>query len=69
MMYKNGYEHLAEALPKETRQKFLDLFKSGKSIGEAKDECGIEDVMVACAIINLNIDHYSSFGFVDKVGE
>lgn len=45
----------ALALPKETRQKFLDLMWQGKTLGEAQKECGIEELMVASSLIELNI--------------
>jgi hypothetical protein len=46
----------ALALPKETRQKFLDLMWQGKTVGEAQRECGIEELMVASALVCLNVE-------------
>lgn len=57
------YTALADELPKETHQKLLDGINSGMTIGEAKDFAEIEDTMVACNIINRNIQ---SFQWVRK---
>lgn len=52
--YVKESDDKARALPVETRQKFLNLINKGKTIGEAKKECGI-DLDTACGIININI--------------
>lgn len=52
---KKQYVDAAAKVPKETQQRFLDLLHAGKSIGEAKDACGITELMVACEIIDQNI--------------
>ncbi len=45
----------ARALPKETRQKFLDLMHSGMTLGESGRECGIS-FEASCGIMNENIE-------------
>ena len=45
----------AEALSQETRQKFMDLIWSGKSIGEARIELGIS-FDAANGIMQMNIE-------------
>mgnify|MGYP001613735339 FL=1 len=42
--------------PKETRQKLLDLIRSGKTLGEAGKECGLE-FDVYCQILTDNIEN------------
>ena len=44
----------AEALPQETRQKFLDLMWAGKTLGEAQRETGIS-FDAANGIVQMNI--------------
>jgi hypothetical protein len=39
--YKLKLEREHDLIPKETRQKYLDLINAGKSIGEARDAVGI----------------------------
>lgn len=52
---KEKIKEQCKALPYETKQKFLDLFRGGKSIGEAKDELNLS-LDVACEIINENLE-------------
>lgn len=54
---KKKYHDEAMNLPKETRVKFMEAIKRGKTIGESKIEAGIDhlDLGVACAIIEMNI--------------
>ena len=42
-----------EAVPLDTKQRFLDLFNKGKTLGEAAQEAGI-DMMVASQVILRN---------------
>lgn len=43
---------LARALPVETKKKFWEVFhEDGKSIGEAREAAGIENVSIAVALI------------------
>jgi hypothetical protein len=50
--FKAEYKAKAEALPVEVKKKFYRLmFKEGKTMGDARKECGIEDVMVAAELI------------------
>lgn len=44
----------AAAVPRETRVEFMRLIKKSKTIGEAKDACGLS-LPVACQILNENI--------------
>jgi hypothetical protein len=56
------YRRQALTVPRETRQKFLDLMHSGKNLGDAKNICGIEDTLVASAIILMNVKSYKYVG-------
>ncbi len=47
----------ALALPKETRQKALDLVNAGEKLGDVQKACGIDEIMVLCEIINMNIEN------------
>lgn len=51
------YRKQAMALPQAKRQKFLDLLREGKNLGEARKIVGI-DLMVACEIILMNTTVY-----------
>lgn len=54
-------------VPQETKQKMLDLFRQGKTIGEAREICGL-DLHVAAEIIRENIETKSfSYLRVDAV--
>ena len=44
----------ALSIPKEKRQQILDMFRSGKTIGEIKEEMHL-DTMVTSEIIFMNI--------------
>lgn len=61
--YNLRMKRLCSELPKETRQKFLDLIHKGKMIGEAREACGIEELGVACAIVDASI-HW--MGYLSK---
>lgn len=47
------------ALPKETRQKFIDLLHEGKNVGQAMEATGVDDTLVAGQIILLSAKTYS----------
>jgi DNA-directed RNA polymerase subunit N (RpoN/RPB10) len=53
--FEERTQEKVDAVPQETKQKILGLMWSGKSIGEVKDELGIDDTMVVCGVINQNI--------------
>lgn len=55
------------SLPRETKQKVLDLVHEGKTIGEVRKELNLE-LMVVCEIINQNIKeiHYLSRELVEE---
>lgn len=44
----------AEALPRETRQRFLDAIWAGQTIGAARDAAGIT-LEAALGVMNMNI--------------
>jgi len=55
--YKLTLEREHDLIPKETRQKYLDLINNGKSIGEARDAVGIS-FEGALEITNRAIGNY-----------
>ena len=55
--YKQKLKEKVASVPQETKQKFLDLMWAGKSVGEAKYECGL-DLQVAGGILQENIDQH-----------
>ena len=44
-----------DAVPRETKQKFLDAMWAGKTIGEASEIAGFETTELACGVLNENI--------------
>lgn len=59
--YKMQLRKKVAALPKDTRQKVLDLIWEGKTIGEVKDQLKLETDVVA-QIISDNIKCYKYLG-------
>jgi len=51
--WRSECKKAAQALPLETRQRFLDLMWAGNTIGQACEQCGI-DQDAAVGIIDLN---------------
>lgn len=49
-------------IPKETKQAFLDKLHQGLTIGAAREAVGLDDLMVACEIINENIHDHKHLG-------
>lgn len=55
MGWKEDGDKKAMELSREKRQEFLDLIRAGKTIGNAMLETKIDELNVACSIINMNI--------------
>ena len=53
--YKKELREKALAVPKETRQKVIDMFRHGKTIGEIRKEFDLE-LMTTAEIITMNIE-------------
>ena len=56
--FKQKLQERTALVPKEKKQRFIDLLVAGKTIGEAKREAGIEDLLVAGEIIMQQIGEY-----------
>ena len=55
---KQQIEADVEKIPKETKQKVIDLLREGKTVGEIRKELNL-DLMDTAEIICQNVDTYS----------
>lgn len=55
MTWHEQCEHEAGELTKEKRQQFLDMMHAGKTLGAAREECGIS-LAAACGVMDENIE-------------
>jgi len=60
--YQEKLNERIAAIPHEKKQTLLDLMHSGKTLGEARIECGIEEIEVAAGIVIENIHKYEYVG-------
>ena len=56
--YHKQIEDGVKAIPIETKRKFIALMKEGKTLGEARTEAGIDDLIVAAKIFEQSIGRY-----------